>query len=203
MWKEKLLTLSPNLKSNIFPLLLGVIGLILLSLGFISSLVGSSKTDDIVFEEGNEQSEESKIIIDIQGAVVSPGVYTLKGDARIKDALIAASGLASDADREWVAKNLNQAARIQDGAKIYIPKYGESSSVSSGQEVSAGLVSASGSININSASQSELESLPGIGPVTAGKIIDNRPYSAIDELRTKKVVGQSVFEKIKDKISIY
>lgn len=203
MWKEKLLTLSPNLRSNVLPLFLAITGLLLLSFGLISSIIGNPKTEEIVFEKGTEQSEGSKIVIDIQGAVVSPGVYTLEGDVRIKDALIAAFGLSSDADREWIAKNINQAAKIQDGAKIYIPKYGESLSASKGLETSAGLVSASGLININSASKSELESLPGVGPVTAGKIIDNRPYTAIDELKAKKVVGQNVFEKIKDKISIY
>lgn len=199
MWKEKLSTLSPNLRSNIFPLFLAVIGVILLSFGLISSLTAKSDDqEDITFEQGNEEKQEVKIVVDIQGAVVSPGVYTLEANARIKDALIAASGLSSDADREWIARNLNQAAKVQDGAKIYIPAKGEQV-----QAASTGVVSTSGLININTASSSELDKLPGIGPVTAQKIIDNRQYTAIEDLRSKNVVGQSVFEKIKDKISIY
>ena len=200
MWKEKLSTLSPKIKENIIPLLLGVFGLILLSYGVIHSINSGqvSSDQDIVFEEGNKEQSEAKIVVDIEGAVVTPGVYSLNSDARVKDALIVAFGLSSDADREWVAKNLNQAAKLNDGAKIYIPKEGEAVKTSS-----QGFVSTSGLININSASSSELESLSGIGPVTAGKIIENRPYTAIDELLTKKIVGSKVFDKIKEKISVY
>jgi len=202
MLREKLLTLSPKIRSNIIPLMLGVIGLILLSYGLISSLGSSAEPEeDIVFESSDEKASETKILIDIQGAVVSPGVYSIDANARIKDALIAASGLSSEADREWVAKNLNQAAKVSDGAKIYIPGVGE---VGSGMwEAGNAGIQTSDLININSASQGELESLPGIGPVTAQKIIDNRPYSSIEELRSKKVVGSKVFEDIKDKISTY
>jgi competence protein ComEA len=205
MWKEKLLTLSPNLRSNILPLFLAVLGVILLGAGLVSSLAGTDREEDITFESSNSDQDikETKIVVDIQGAVVAPGVYELPSESRIKDVLIAASGLSSDADREWISKNLNQAAKLTDGGKIYIPKVGESNSfINLGQAGSLG-VTASGLININSSSQSELESLPGIGPVTAGKIIDNRPYAAIEDLRSKKVVGQSVFDKIKDKISVY
>ena len=59
-----------------------------------------------------------------------------------------------------------------------------------------------GLININSASQTELEALPGVGPVTAGKIIDGRPYQTLEELKSKKAVGNALFEKIKDKLTI-
>jgi competence protein ComEA len=58
-------------------------------------------------------------------------------------------------------------------------------------------------VNINTASESELDTLPGVGNVTAGKIISNRPYNALDELLSKKVVNTGVFEQIKDKITIY
>ena len=64
-------------------------------------------------------------------------------------------------------------------------------------------ISASGLIDINAASESELDTLSGIGPVTAGKIIDNRPYGSLEELVSKKAVSSSVFEKIKDHISVY
>ena len=64
-------------------------------------------------------------------------------------------------------------------------------------------VTASGLININSASESELDTLTGVGPVTIGKIIDNRPYNTLEELVSKKAVSKSVFEKIKDSISLY
>ncbi|MBI2404837.1 helix-hairpin-helix domain-containing protein [Candidatus Gottesmanbacteria bacterium] len=62
--------------------------------------------------------------------------------------------------------------------------------------------SQNGSVNINTASQNELESLPGVGPVTAKKIIDNRPYQTLEELVSKKAVGNALFEKIKGSLSL-
>ena len=69
--------------------------------------------------------------------------------------------------------------------------------------VSSNTVSGSGHININTASQSELESLSGIGPVYAQKIIDNRMYSDVSELHTKDIISKSTFEKIKTEIGVY
>lgn len=206
MWRERLLTSLYSLnKAQLASIVLFFLGFVLLSGGLIYSLRSSDseKAQDITFESGSSarssESTEQKIMVDVEGAVINPGVYSLSPSARIKDALIAAGGLSDVADRVWMEKNLNLALKLSDSAKIYIPKVGESSVQSSNSSV----VSSSGLININSASSSELDSLPGIGLVTAQKIIDNRPYSQIEDLRNKKIVGQSVFEKIKDKISLY
>lgn len=188
--------LLPILKKHYIPLGLGFLGLIFLGYGLIS-LLGSrqSASENVVFEGGgnNEGSISQKSIsVDVEGAVVKAGVYKLAADARIQEALIAAGGLASTADRNWVSKSLNLAARLTDGAKIYIPETGES--------VPA-VNNTLGLININSASEQELDTLPGIGPVTAQKIIGARPYNSINELLDKKIVGSKVFSQIKDKIS--
>ena len=92
---------------------------------------------------------------------------------------------------------------MADGQKVYVPKIGESVSQSVGGSVGqiAG-ESVSQLVNINVASESELDKLPGIGPVTAQKIISSRPYSSLEDLLTKKVVSQSTYEKIKDLISL-
>lgn len=204
MWKEKLLTLLSSLsKTQIVSIGLFSLGLVLLSGGLIYSLRSSNsgQAQEITFESANSAAEsqtEQKISVDVEGAVILPGVYTLSLNSRVKDALIAAGGLSSDADREWIAKNLNLALKLSDSSKIYIPKIGETIVQASNTDVSS-----SGLVNINSASSSELDSLPGVGPVTAQKIIDNRPYSSIEDLKNKKIVGSSVFEKIKDKIVIY
>jgi competence protein ComEA len=63
--------------------------------------------------------------------------------------------------------------------------------------------SSTGSVNINQATEEELDALPGVGPVTAQKIISNRPYQSVDDLVSKKAVGQSVFSKIKDQVRVY
>lgn len=183
--------------ANPVPALFGTAGLILFVLGLISLLGTGQPREQIIFEEpsevlGNRTVQE--IVIDVEGAVVRPGVYKIAGQSRIKDALIAASGLSENADRDWVAKNLNLAQKLTDGAKVYVPKVGEGAKSAT---------TTTGNININTASLSELEGLPGVGKVTAQKIIDGRQYTAIEELLEKKIVGNAVFEKIKEKIAVY
>ena len=129
--------------------------------------------------------------------MINPGVYELEGGKRINDALVAAGGLAAGADREWVEKNINRSSLLIDGQKIYIPRQQQKQLGGQAAEVKSNL------ININTASESQLDTLSGIGPVTAGKIINNRPYSQIEELTSKKVVSQKVFDQIKDKITAY
>lgn len=201
--------LKSLVRAHWIPLSLGCIGSIFFISGFISLLgQNSSRENKISFESGSDfhvegasTSATEKIIVDVEGAVISPGTHELAIDARIQDALTAAGGLTENADKERVAKTLNLAAKLTDGAKLYIPSIGETTTVSSGSTVAG--ANESGLININTAASAELEALPGIGPVTAKKVIDARPYSTVDELLTKKVVSQSVFAKIKDKISIY
>lgn len=203
--KEQVLQVLSQYK---FPLIVGIIGLMFFGYGLISLLSHEEKSEDITFVAGAESDASVKntitvkteVFIDVAGGVLSPGVYTLPEDARVQDALVAAGGMSEDADRELVAKQLNLAAKVKDGTKIYVPKIGEST-----KNIVESVEGESGSslVNINTASQSELESLPGIGPVTAVKIMDNRPYGSIEELTEKKVVNSSVFEKIKDTIGTY
>jgi len=134
----------------------------------------------------------SEITVDIDGAVVLPGLYKLVADSRVNDAILAAGGLVEDADRS----RINLAAKVVDGQKIYIASEDEVSVANTG--LVAGDLTAQ--ISINSASVSELDKLPGVGPVTAGKIVASRPYSSLEELVTKKAVSRSVFEKIKDMV---
>ena len=202
-------TVYPMLKEHRIPVALSIVGLIFLVYGLISSLGVNNASESLVFQDSSvdarqEASASAKkaqqILVDVEGAVVKPGVYALQTNARIRDGLIAASGLSSNANREWVAKNLNLAAKLVDGAKIYVPALGQETKGSSAvQQVQDSL----GVININTASTAELDNLAGIGLVTAQKIIDNRPYNDINDLLNKKIVAKSVFEKIKDKITAY
>ncbi len=192
---------------NYYPLIIGGIGMILIVYGLILSVGRSQPQDSLEFESAKDSvssssDKEKEIVVDVEGAVVKPGVYKLNSEARIQDLLIAASGLEAQADRHFVAKRINLAAKLSDGAKIYIPFIGES-----GESKTLGIqeegLSGQGQVNINTASRKELDSLPGIGEVTAEKIINLRPYSALSELWEKKAVSLSVFEKIKDKITVY
>ena len=107
--------------------------------------------------------------------------------------MAAAGGLASEADQA----KINLAAKVADGQKIHIASQYEATSNT--QQV---ISSESNLININTASEAELDKLPGIGPVTAAKIISLRPYGTLEELLSKKAVSSSVYGKIKDLVSL-
>ena len=205
----------PVIKQNWLPLALGLLGLILFTYGLIALLGSASNKSDLTFESAKSASDSAKtnaqnIIVDVEGAVVKPGIYSLNQGSRVQDALILALGLSEKADRNWVEKNLNLAAKLSDGVKIYIPRLGETNPPAGGSSmdvvkgVSSGtdVLDSTALININNASAGELDTLPGVGPVTAQKIIDNRPYIAIDELLSKKSVNSKVFSQIKDKVSV-
>ena len=187
-------------KANLAVLGVFFLGLFVLAIGFGFFLFSGKTADDEVqiLSVATAEPGSDKIVVDISGAVVEPGVYDLPANSRIRDAVLVAGGLTDEADRS----RINMAAKIGDGQKIYVLAVGEqlgSSVVGSsiaGQSVSA-------LVNINTASESELDKLPGVGPVTAGKIIASRPYSAPEDLKTKKVVSASVFEKIRDLITVW
>lgn len=164
----------------------------------------------------NNPTPYKKIFVDVAGAVKNPGVYEATFGARLKDVLDLAGGLSDEADKFFFQRNFNLAKIVIDQEKIYIPATWE---VQSGIFVEnqrtldytqktninwegGNLENLSNKININQATAEELETLPGIGKVTAQKIIKNRPYQTIDELLTKKVISKSTFEKIKDLISL-
>jgi competence protein ComEA len=107
-------------------------------------------------------------------------------------------------------RSLNRAAKLIDGQKIYIPVVGEQLGGESAKNIGGynSVLGSQGSgqvglVNINLASQKELESLPGIGPVYAQKISEQRPYSNIEELLSKNVLNKSTFEKVKDLVTVY
>lgn len=192
-------------RENLLSIGLGLVGMILLLYGLISFLP-RPKEDTITFESAKPQSMKDiapvknteQIVVDVAGAVLKPGVYTLPADARIQDALIKAGGMNAEADQKYVASALNLAAPLVDGSKVYIPFVGDNAS-----RGSTVLGDQASQINVNTASISELDTLPGVGQVTAQKIIKNRPYKTVEELVEKNVLKQSAFSKLKDLISTY
>jgi competence protein ComEA len=201
----------PLLKKYWLPLVLGFAGLLFFIYGLISILGTFSKPSDITFKSSSAsnvkaaQATQNAIQIDIEGAVVVPGVYKLADNSILQDALVVAKGLAADADRAWIAKNLNLAAKLTDGAKIYIPNVGEEATqiTNPNAQVPNSIGSTADLININNASSDSLDSLPGVGPATITKIVNGRPYQNINELLDKKIVSQKVFDEVKDKITVY
>lgn len=205
-WEKLLLTYR-------FQILFVLIGLSLIGFGallFKKSGVNSFEKIEVLDGERGALDGEKRVVVEVAGAVENPGVYKLENDSRIEDVLIAAGGISADADRDWMQKVVNRAAKVIDGQKIYIPRTGEQSGVLSAkneggyQSASSNIsVPGEGLVDINSASPKGLESLSGIGPVYAQNIIEHRPYSTIEELVSKGAIKQYVFEKIKDKVSVY
>ena len=182
--------------------------LILIGIGFYFVTKTSSSNIEIVKETVNEV--ESVLIAEVAGAVEKPGVYQLSTGARVEDLLVMAGGVSTNADRIWMEKSLNRAAKIIDGQKLYIPTLNEqmdSASASTFKPYQSN-TSVFGTqndslININNATLAQLDMLPGIGPVYGQKIIDQRPYSNIQDLLSKKVIPSSTFEKIKEQLTVY
>jgi len=134
------------------------------------------------------------IVVDVVGAVAHPGVVRLPAGARVLDALLAAGGMTGDAD----LTALNKAAPLRDGMRIYVPRPGEQ--IPSGRSGDPSETK----IDINHASAAEIESLPGIGPNTAARIVRSRetkPFARIEELQTRGLVTPRVFADVKDLVS--
>ncbi len=145
------------------------------------------------------------LVVDIGGAVQHPGVYTLPQGSRVQDALESAGGLLPEAD----TRSLNLAAPLEDGSRIWVqalPPTPAAASQSSPAERSISISPvAAPLVDINTASQAELESLPGIGPSLAGRIIayrqENGPFENIEEIQKVSGIGPATFERLRGLIT--
>jgi competence protein ComEA len=200
------------------PLFLIVVSVFCFTTGFILFLRGQSPKDAIKFVSSQSSSSANlaTISVDIEGAVVHPGMYQLPQGSRVEDILVQAGGYTKDVDKEYSAKVVNRAALLTDGMKLYIPVMNDeqgstsynsnctSSECMTSHNLQNGSVAGAATklVSVNSASQSELESLSGIGPVTAQKIISARPYMDPHEVVIKKAMSESLFGKLKDELSL-
>ena len=132
------------------------------------------------------------------GAVAHPGVYRLPPGARVTDVLDAAGGPTPDADVD----QLNLAAPVSDGERIYVPRVGESVAVASAASSSAPV----GPLDLNTATLEQLDALPGIGPTTAQAIIDERDrrggFRSVDDLLDVRGIGPAKLEAIRDLVRV-
>ena len=184
-------------------MLYSLIGLILVGFGVLAykiNIFSSGDKVEVLTSTTEVQDSDKEIVVEIVGAVEKAGVYKMKTGDRIDDLLITAGGISQTADRVWMEKYINRAAKLIDGQKIYIYHLGE---LGAKDVLGIARSDLAMSVNINTASQSELEKLKGIGPVYAQNIIEQRPYSNTQELVSKGVISQKVFDKIKNEIAIY
>lgn len=214
---EKIFTLVNKFRFEIF---LITLSLTIFCLSVILYYKNNDPSPNAVLAVSTEKRVDSprSIFVDINGSVNKPGVYKLEFGARIKDVITSAGGLATTADRGFVARNFNLSRLLVDQDKIYVPSIDDilggqiiqtlhtvdllrpqiqstDASYSSYSEAS------NTKINLNTSLLAEIDQLPGVGEVLGQKIIDNRPYAEIDDLITKKVLGSSAVEKIKNLIS--
>lgn len=157
------------------------------------------------------EGDPQELVVAVAGAVVEPGVHRVPGGSRVDDALRAAGGVAADADLD----RLNLAAPLVDGERIWVPRVGDGDP----PEVLAGSAPPSGSapapdpedgggagttdapVDLNAATATELEALPGVGPATASAIVEHRerngPFTTVDELIEVRGIGEVKLEQIR------
>lgn len=140
------------------------------------------------------------LVVQVTGAVARPGVYQLAAGARVADAISAAGGFGPRVAADRAATELDLAARLKDGDRVTVP---------SRDDAPGGTPAASGErgglLDLNAASAAELEALPGIGPVTAARIIEargERSFASVDELRERGLVGEKTFGAIRELVTV-
>jgi len=144
---------------------------------------------------------EKPIVVQISGAVPRPGVYALPEGARVQDVISAAGGFLAEADKDFI----NLARVLEDGERLDI-SYADGFSPVIPTSIVEPVASSSDLVNINTAAQFQLETLPGIGPTTAGMIIDyrqeNGPFFDIEDIINVSGIGPGTYERIKDLITV-
>ncbi len=198
-----------------------IIAIVAVIIGFIIWKVYNKSenfsSEDFLASEKNTVSmniteeEEDIIVIHIIGEVKKPGVVRVKEGSRVEDIVKEAGGLTENAD----ISNINLAYIVEDGTKIRIPSIDEENN--DGSYISAdggkGVIiseendnTSSSIVNINTASETELEQLPGIGPSISSKIVEYRnqkgKFKSIEDIKNVTGIGDNKFEKIKDLIRV-
>lgn len=169
---------------------------------FINSEKENNEIEEIKEEVTNEKN---MVIIHIAGAVKKEGVIEIEENARIADVIEKAGGLTKEAD----LTDVNLAYSVKDGQKIYIPSVKDKEKatiVSSGMGEDEAISSEEKRVNINTATQTQLEELSGIGPSTASSIISYRQekgkFKSIDEIKNVSGIGEAKYNKIKENICV-
>ncbi len=157
-------------------------------------------------EAATSSSPSGKVTVHVAGSVAEPGVVTLAAGSRVDDALEAAGGTKGDAD----LASINLARPLVDGEQVYVPEPGEAgggAAVPGGGTVpGGGAAPAGGKIDLNSADATTLETLPGVGPVLAQRIVDWRTehggFSSVDELGEVSGIGEKTFADLAPEVTV-
>jgi competence protein ComEA len=186
--------------------LVAVVGVTVAGAGFwyVRSLpapvqVRSGPSEVLVPAPTASASPTTVILVDVAGWVRRPGVYEFAEGARVVDAIDAAGGARPGA----VLSSLNLAAPLADGTQVLVPKESQSAPTT---ETGTGASGATGLVNVNSATNAELETLPGIGEVIAQAIVDHRtengPFTSVDQLVDVSGIGDVTLENIRELVTV-
>ena len=203
----------PNIRGH--RLLLGAAGvLVAVSVG-AALLVASQQNGQVEVISGASGSADDAatpgasqmmLVVEVAGAVAHPGVYSLPVGSRVGDAIHAAGGYSPDVDPRQAETQLNLAAKLVDAELIRVPRRGDAGAVSAAASAaSGGSKATAGLIDLNTATAEQLDALPGIGPVTAQKIIASReqqPFHKVDDLVTRKIVSASTLAKLRSLVTV-
>lgn len=148
----------------------------------------------IAEEAVSDNAINSSYFVEITGYVNNPGVYELSKDLLVIELIQLAGGLHPNADMKFIHKDVRLSAISEPGYKLFVPAKTQTSSTNS--------VTSATAVSINTASMQELQTLSGVGPSTAQKIIDSRPYKTLEDLLNVLGIGNATFEKLKSQISL-
>ena len=183
----------------------------------IEEILIENTQEETKITDSEEITKNNNIVVYITGCIKSPGVYEMQEENRIADLIEKAGGVTEEAD----PNNINLAYKLEDEMKIYVPSKKETENKLE-EKVDEEYISRENSnlkttennkvsnksqkININTASQTELETLPGIGPSTALKVIEYRKengrFKNIEDIKNIKGIGESKFNNIKELIKV-
>lgn len=167
----------------------------------------NEKPAPVISAQTQAKSKEQLITVYVSGAVARPGLYELPAGIRAQEAVEAAGGFTEAANQEKV----NLAKKLKDGSQVNVPALKVSKKAIAGTNASAGKASIgsqqkqAGLININTASITELDSLPGVGEVTAQRIVEYRQlhsFTRIEDIMQVKGIGEAKFNKMKDRLTV-
>ncbi|HEP1785547.1 TPA: helix-hairpin-helix domain-containing protein [Streptococcus suis] len=161
---------------------------------------------DLVEETSTEASEEpTQLVVDVKGAVAKPGLYTLEADARVNDAVEAAGGLTSQAD----PKSINLAQKLSDEAVVYVASKDENISVVTSTTASSAMSQEEKNtslVNLNTATEADLQTISGIGAKRAADIIAYREanggFKSVDDLNNVSGIGDKTMESIRPYVTV-
>lgn len=175
-----------------------ILGSVMVAVSLFRGILLTSEVE-VVYQMADSKTEKVKIVVDIEGAVQKPGVYEVSLNSRLKEVLVLAGGYSEKADRVYCEKNLNLAEIVKDAQKIYIPFTSDTSIGHGYVEPKNGL----NMVNVNTSTESDLDTLVGIGSVKAANIVKNRPYKSLDEMVSRKIITKKNLEDNRERLVLY